>query len=252
MSFRAPPSLLLPPFPILSLLFFSLLSVASSATSNITSFSISNSPWGPTNVTNLVSENGTFTAGFRKATSNADSYFFGVWVTNSKDQFVVWSIFKDTPFNSTAQFWTSKDKLSLGYISSNQTLWSTTGDSSLQLVLKDSGELQFYQWSSFSFPNDTILPNQTIPKTGYTLRKGHFRLVNASGLYSGLNDSYNPNLTQQAFTSLTFDCQLILADTTKLVASDLGKTDRLRRLTLDSDGMSNIICCCNILLILKI
>jgi hypothetical protein len=118
------------------------------------------------------------------------------------------------------------------------------------LVLKDSGELQFDQWSSFSLPNDTILPNQTIPnsKTRFTLQKGQFRLVNASGLYSGLNDSY---YTIAALTNLTYDGQLILADTSRLVAADVGKTDRLRRLTLDPDGMSNITCCCNTPLILK-
>ncbi|KAJ4767284.1 Serine/threonine-protein kinase [Rhynchospora pubera] len=223
----SPSSLLLPPFLILSLL-----SLASAA--SILSFSSSESPWGPNNGTHLISTNRTFTAGFRKGNSKPDSFFFGVWFTNSRDQFVVWSIFRDTPFDSSTQFSvSSRGELSLTNTSSSQALWTVSGSNSSQLILKDSGELQFDKWSSFNFPIDTILANQTIPNNGTTLQKGEFKFLNASVLAFQDNDTYS---NSAKILNLTTDGTLMMSDTSKQVASDVGKTDRLRRLTLDQDG----------------
>ncbi|KAK1422737.1 hypothetical protein QVD17_18023 [Tagetes erecta] len=123
----------------------------------------------------LVSPNRVFTAGFHKIGQNA--YCFAIWF--SKPMYdgkhtLVWMANRDTPVNGQRSRFSLSKTGNLVLTDVDKGIWmsSTQTTSRLQLQLLDSGNLVLtqlekkssYLWQSFSFPTDTLLPNQPFTK----------------------------------------------------------------------------------------
>ncbi|KAH7840249.1 hypothetical protein Vadar_014701 [Vaccinium darrowii] len=238
---------------LLSLLLFltSLLSTpspSSAAAATISNFSISLSPWRPSQTRTLLSPNSTFAAGFLPLPTSPNLFTFSIWynhhnssttTTSTLNPTVIWSANQTYPVTASASLIiTPSGDLRLLENSSGRNLWlsSPASDSnSTKLSLTDKGELVFGNWSSFDVPTDTIVANQTMSsgKTVYS-RNGKFEFVNSSYLVFNGSDRYK---------TLKFNFQ-ILQENGKveapenggsLITSDFG-ANRQRRITLDNDG----------------
>ncbi|KAK1422736.1 hypothetical protein QVD17_18022 [Tagetes erecta] len=122
----------------------------------------------------LVSPNRVFTAGFHKIGQNA--YCFAIWF--SKPMYdgkltLVWMANRDTPVNGQRSRFSLSKTGNLVLTDVGKGIWmsNTQTTSRLQLQLLDSGNLvltqlekKSYLWQSFSFPTDTLLPNQPFTK----------------------------------------------------------------------------------------
>ncbi|PWA71184.1 S-locus glycoprotein domain-containing protein [Artemisia annua] len=122
----------------------------------------------------LVSPNRQFTAGFHRIGLNA--YCFAIWFSepmSDGSHTFVWMANRDEPVNGKRSKFSLWKNGNLVLMDVNRRIWTTDTQSSspVQLKLLDSGNLvleelekQSYLWQSFSFPTNTILPNQPFTK----------------------------------------------------------------------------------------
>nr|GFA11080.1 S-locus glycoprotein domain-containing protein [Tanacetum cinerariifolium] len=122
----------------------------------------------------LVSPSRHFTAGFHRVGLNA--YCFAIWFSETLsdgNHTFVWMANRDEPVNGKRSKFSLSKTGNLVLKDVNRKIWTTNTQSSspLQLKLLDSGNLvleelekQSYLWQSFSFPTNTILPNQPFTK----------------------------------------------------------------------------------------
>ena len=122
----------------------------------------------------LVSPSRQFTAGFHRIGLNA--YCFAIWFSepmSDGSHTFVWMANRDEPVNGKRSKFSLSKNGNLVLKDVNRRIWTTNTQSSspLQLKLLDSGNLvleelenQSYLWQSFSFPTNTILPNQPFTK----------------------------------------------------------------------------------------
>lgn len=223
---------------ILSFLFF-LFNLAAAAPNNrhITSFSIANSPWRPSDNRTLLSpKNHTFAAGFRRSPSNPSLYIFAVWVQASADKTTVWSLNPNRPIPSSTPLTISPNGSITLLDPSGRNLFppSASGDAkSAILTLGDDGNLASGKWNSFGSPTDTILPNQPIPSNGTTLTSGRYKFVNGTDLVFNGTDKYWT--AQNQLVNLTSDGNLQCNGGNNLIMADVNQIT-VRRLTLDPMG----------------
>ncbi|KAJ9153017.1 hypothetical protein P3X46_026509 [Hevea brasiliensis] len=229
---------------LFSLLLF--LSPSPSSQENLTSFSSLKSPWLPTQNKTLLSPNSTFAAGFLRLNGG---FTFSIWYNNLSIKYtVVWSANRDgSPLllsNEASLFITSTGELRLTNSSSGTNLWpgAATGNSNFAaLSLNETGNLVYGKWESFKNPTDTFLPTQIININGTELvsNNGKFRFSNSSSLVFNGSEIYytTPSPLQQ----LRKDGSVAQANGNSIISADFNATDvRLRRLTLDDDGVLRI------------
>ncbi|XP_065856826.1 G-type lectin S-receptor-like serine/threonine-protein kinase At1g34300 [Euphorbia lathyris] len=227
------------------LLIFSYTSL-SSQQQNLTSFSISNSPWRPHNNTLLYSPNSTFAAGFHPLTNSL--FTFSIWF-NFPNATLVWSANLDnSPLILSVE--ASISITATGHLtltnSSATNLWPGTaiGNSNSSLVLTEDGNLVYGNsiWESFNYPTDTFLPAQNINGTQLVSKNGKFRFSNSSTLvFIAHNEPYYS--TPSAFLQLNSDGSVTQASKTSIISADFSSDIsnlRVRRLTLDDDGVLRI------------
>lgn len=218
--------------PILSLLLLFSLHPPAIAQKELTSFTIADSPWLPSQNRTLVSQKRTFAAGFRTIPSSPDSFFFAVWVKSSSDQTVVWSLNRDSPVGgSSGLAISSASVLSLNDSSGRNLLIASSSNAS-GLVLEDGGNLVFGNWSSFDHPTDTLLADQPLLEQR-NLTSGDYRLVNAMSLFFNGSDEYWK--ANDVIRNLSSQGQLLMENANTYIMIDIGLSV-LRRLTLDTDG----------------
>ncbi|XP_077246778.1 putative receptor protein kinase ZmPK1 [Tasmannia lanceolata] len=218
---------------------------------------------------NLVSPDGTFSAGFRSVGEN--SYCFSIWFAKSANSTIVWMANRDQPVNGRLSTLSLQRDGNLVLTDAGRaTVWetNTTSTSSIQLNLLNTGNLVLQTsvygalWQSFDFPTDTLLPDQHLTR--------NTRLVSSrslgnysSGFYSLYFDNDNvlrllydgpsissvywpdPGLVTWVAGRTTYDDSRIAAfnlwgyfnssDALQFFAADFGKGPR-RRLTMDYDG----------------
>ncbi|KAK9080148.1 hypothetical protein SSX86_001823 [Deinandra increscens subsp. villosa] len=220
----------------------------------------------------LLSPNRLYTAGFHQIGQNA--YCFAIWFTQPMldgKHTLVWIANRDEPVNGKRSKFSLEKTGNLVLTDASQRFWTsnTKSNSPLQLQLLDSGNLvvthvhnQSYIWQSFSFPTDTILPNQPFPRD--TVLTSSRSLTNfSSGFYKlyfdndnvirllynrdGIASVYWPRpwlLSWQAgrftynttrFALLDSKGLFLSSDSFTFNTSDFGETLQ-RRLTLDVDG----------------
>ncbi|CAN6486786.1 unnamed protein product [Victoria cruziana] len=224
----------------------------------------------------LVSENGTFEAGFYQVGDNAFS--FAVWYSEmiSRQRTVVWMANRDWPVNSKASqlvFGKRGDLVlldmdgSIVWTTATTTTATTTGRVLAKLM--ETGNLLLLDgdgrvvWQSFDHPTDTLLPRQPFTKsvrlvsrasqgvytTGYYV--AHYDDDNVLAfIYDGPNTSsvYWPSPENSVFqngrTSYNSSRYGILDDAGRFTSSDrlqFSASDAAvigvkRRLTMDLDG----------------
>ncbi|KAF8370106.1 hypothetical protein HHK36_031857 [Tetracentron sinense] len=203
---------------------------------HLSSFSISDSPWSPDKNQILVSLNSTFAAGFRPVPSSPALYTFDIWYLNISDNTTVWSVNEKSPVNrSSSLFITPSGTLFLnGFAGKNLWLPSAVGKpNTTRLVLGDDGNLVFGNWMSFSYPTDTILPNQIMNGTRLVSKNGKFMFRNSKDLILFPSEVYWFN--HDAIRMLNSSGMLVTENGNSLEATDFGAT-HLRRLKLDDDG----------------
>ncbi|KAG5532014.1 hypothetical protein RHGRI_026588 [Rhododendron griersonianum] len=217
-------SLSLPLSFSLSLLLFLtsllLLTTTTTTSTTISSFSISLSPWLPSQNQTLLSPDSTFAAGFYPLPTTSPTLFtFSIWYYHHNTTTLIWSANQKSPVAASATLKvTPTGDLRLAGNSSGPNLWPSSSpasnSNSTQLTLSDAGELVFGEWSSFDFPTDTVVATQNTNGTAVSLRNGNFEFVNWTHLvFNGSDRSYWRTL----------------------LTSDFG-AKRSRRLTLDDDG----------------
>ncbi|KAK9293190.1 hypothetical protein L1049_021179 [Liquidambar formosana] len=116
-----------------------------------------------------VSDNGTFAFGFTPADS-ADRFQLAIWFAELPgDRTVVWSANRNSPVSKAAilELDTTGNLL---LMDGDTTMWtSNTSGAGVELaVMLESGNFILYNttnhpvWQSFSYPSDTLLPNQPL------------------------------------------------------------------------------------------
>ncbi|KAI3686874.1 hypothetical protein L1987_80563 [Smallanthus sonchifolius] len=188
----------------------------------------------------LVSPNRLFTAGFHEIGQNA--YCFAIWFTEPTEggnHTLVWMANRDEPANGKRSKFSLEKTGNLVLTDASRRFWTsnTKSNARLQLQLLDSGNLvltrvhnQSYIWQSFSFPTNTILPNQPFTKDT-TLTSSRSVTNFSSGSWEAGRSTYN----NSRFALLDAKGQFWSSDSFTFQTSDYGKT-LLRRLTLDVDG----------------
>ncbi|GLJ12282.1 hypothetical protein SUGI_0188010 [Cryptomeria japonica] len=223
---------------------------------------LNSSGWKPTDNTYLVSSNGMFCAGFYNVTPNR--YAFAVWYANDSDRTLAWMANSTSLVGANSSVILQSGSLSI----SNENgviAWTSkvmpNSKNGMDLILKESGNLLFNQWESFKdFPTFNLLPTQDFT-AGDVLQSSM-----ANGTYGRDGDYYSLSIEQQSkklclyyhrkkeevqeskwywrsgsFAAVNLDNNGYLNASnidvdSMIMASDLGKKDRLRRLTLDKDG----------------
>ncbi|KAI3686876.1 hypothetical protein L1987_80565 [Smallanthus sonchifolius] len=220
----------------------------------------------------LVSPNRLFTAGFHEIGQNA--YCFAIWFTEPTEggnHTLVWMANRDEPANGKRSKFSLEKTGNLVLTDASRRFWTsnTKSNARLQLQLLDSGNLvltrvhnQSYIWQSFSFPTNTILPNQPFTKDT-TLTSSRSVTNFSSGFYKLYFDNDNlisllynndeittvywprpwlrsweagrSTYNNSRFALLDAKGQFWSSDSFTFQTSDYGKT-LLRRLTLDVDG----------------
>lgn len=222
-------------FPLL----FIVTTTAQNNPKHLTSFSIANSPWLPSDNTTLFSPNNhTFAAGFHRSASNSSLYIFAIWVQISHPRTIIWSLDPHNPVSAYSPLAINPNGTLSLLDSSSRNLFRPTPAAppkTATLSLDDDGNLMFGDWTSFMYPTDTIMPHQQIRSNGTTLRSGKYQFVNATTLV--FNNSGNYGETKRLF-NLTSNGYL-LADGNgngdNYIMADINQIV-LRRLTLDLDG----------------
>lgn len=219
----------------------------------------------------LVSPNGVFVAGFHRVGENA--FCFAIWVNTSAVPTVIWMANRDQPVNGRGS---KLSFLKTGNLiltdTARSVLWSTDtvlgSSTSAQLQLENTGNLVLsnssgHMWQSFDFPTDTLLPLQPLNKNR-ELISWRSQTNYSSGFYKLYFDDYDIVrllFNNKEFSSvywphpwlLTWEAELPSFNRTRVVAhfdkfghlnssdildavsADYG-VDRMRRLTIDSDG----------------
>ncbi|XP_027095331.1 G-type lectin S-receptor-like serine/threonine-protein kinase At1g34300 [Coffea arabica] len=207
----------------------------------LSSFSISNSSWTPTENQILLSPNSTFAAGFLPLPSSPNLYTFSVWYygITENNATIVWTANYDSPVNSSASLIIKPTgELSLSTLS-GKNLWPSRPVSrrnTTALILQESGNLVFGDWASFDYPTTTILPNQNITNAKRVLSSmnGKFKFNESKELvYNGDPDYYWT--ADNAFLKVDDQGRISKENFQSFISSDLGD-QKLRRLTLDEDG----------------
>ncbi|KAK1267231.1 putative receptor protein kinase ZmPK1 [Acorus gramineus] len=128
----------------------------------------------------LVSNDGTFAAGFHNVGDNA--YIFAVWFAGLlNDSTIVWTANRDYPVNGRRSHLTLQTDGNLVLSDAGVSIvWSTDSTShisaasasiSFSLGLSDTGNLMLKStngvivWQSFDHPTDTLLPNQPLTRS---------------------------------------------------------------------------------------
>nr|CAB3491633.1 unnamed protein product [Digitaria exilis] len=218
------------------------------------SFSKEDTAWRPSDGHRiLVSSNRNFAAGFRP--DSPGKYRFAVWVVASNDgssnpdDAVIWYAAHRSNYSAVKGDRTS----ALAIDAAGRLSWTAAGGiviwsppvprpAAVELWLNDKGSLVYGDgsWSSFEEPTDTVMAGQAIPSeageiTTLQSASGRYRLTRDGKLHLGdqeysrlfpplLNLTDDGTLVQEGFPN------------SRLVATDLGNTTLLRRLTLDDDG----------------
>ncbi|XP_022939164.1 G-type lectin S-receptor-like serine/threonine-protein kinase At5g24080 [Cucurbita moschata] len=240
MSFAATPLSIL----LLLFFFFFLTSPLSPAAAqlppkptNFSAFSISQSPWRPTQNLILFSPNSLFAAGFQPLPKNSNLFVFSVWYFNISTDSVVWSANQLSPVNrSAALVITRTGQLRLDD-GSGRNLWPSNSNvsanpNSTQLILRNDGDLIYGTWESFQFPTNTILPNQTLNGTTIVSNNGKYAFKNSVNLTFGAERYWTSGNPFQIFL---IEGQIIINNQTPIFPSDFNST-RLRKLVVDDDG----------------
>ncbi|CAI9755257.1 unnamed protein product [Fraxinus pennsylvanica] len=204
---------------------------------NISSFSISISPWTPSQSRILLSPNSTFAAGFFKLPTSPNLYTFSVWYHNiSGNTTVVWSANDKSPVGSSGSLIiTRSGELRLINSTGGQNLWPASGTNGSELTLQASGKLVYGNWDSFSIPTNTFLPNQSINGSTLVTKNGKFKFETKKLVFVPENDTYWTSVVGQNFLMLD-DSGIIMQENNQIYySSDYGER-KLRRLTLDEDG----------------
>ncbi|KAK1313132.1 putative receptor protein kinase ZmPK1 [Acorus calamus] len=224
----------------------------------------------------LVSNDGTFAAGFHNVGDNA--YIFAIWFAGLYDSTVVWTANRDYPVNGMRSHLTLQTDGNLVLSDAGvSTVWSTSSTThifaasvsiSVSLGLSDTGNLMLKStngvivWQSFEHPTDTLLPNQPLTrsiklvswKNQYDISSGSYSLFFDNDnmlklLYKSpdISNIYWPDswLVPMKAGRSTYNnsCNAILDESGGFLSSDLFHffaSDRgfgtKRRLTLDYDG----------------
>ncbi|XP_031504411.1 putative receptor protein kinase ZmPK1 [Nymphaea colorata] len=123
----------------------------------------------------LVSEKGTFKAGFYSVGENAVS--FGIWFAEPPNQtVVVWMANRDRPVNSRASRLSFGKRGDLALLDADgSVVWTATSSSSIAAAvraeLRETGNLVLVDggggvvWQSFDYPTDTLLPGQPLTRS---------------------------------------------------------------------------------------
>ncbi|KAK1290624.1 putative receptor protein kinase ZmPK1 [Acorus calamus] len=216
----------------------------------------------------LVSNDGTFAAGFHNVGDNA--YIFAVWFAGLNDSTVVWTANRDYLVNGRRSHLTLQTDGNLVLSDAGvSTVWSTNStDSTVSMGLSDTGNLMLKNtngvivWQSFDHPTDTLLPNQPLTRSiklvswqnQYDISSGSYSLFFDNDntlklLYKGPDVSSiywpEPWLVSWEAGRSTYNnsCNAVLdvsgsflsSDQFQFSASDRGLGPK-RRLTLDYDG----------------
>ncbi|KAK1267228.1 putative receptor protein kinase ZmPK1 [Acorus gramineus] len=224
----------------------------------------------------LISNDGTFAAGFHNVGDNA--YIFAVWFAGLlNDSTIVWTANRDYPVNGRRSHLTLQTDGNLVLSDAGVSIvWSTNSTShiaaasasiSFSLGLSDTGNLMLKStngviWQSFDHPTDTLLPNQPLTRSiklvswqnQYDISSGSYSLFFDNDnmlklLYHGPNVSSIylplPWFVTGAAGRSTYNnsCNAVLDESGGFLSSDLFHffaSDRgfgpKRRLTLDYDG----------------
>ncbi|KAA0046399.1 hypothetical protein IC582_021894 [Cucumis melo] len=229
-------------FSALFLLFFPSPAAAQSPKpTNFSAFSISQSPWRPSQNLVLLSPNSLFAAGFRPLPNNSNLFIFSVWYFNISTDNVVWSANRLHPVNgSAALVITATGQLRLND-GSGRNLWPfnnvTANSNSTQLILRDDGDLIYGTWESFQFPTNTILPNQTFNGTTIISNNGKYSFVNSVNLTFGTERYW---WTDNPFKNFENTGQINRDNQNPIYPTDFNST-RLRKLVVDDDGNLKIL-----------
>ncbi|XP_043721106.1 G-type lectin S-receptor-like serine/threonine-protein kinase At1g34300 [Telopea speciosissima] len=204
----------------------------------LSSFSTFDLPWSPSMNQTLVSTNSTFAAGFRPLPTSPDLYIFAIWFLKGLDKTIIWSLngTSTSPVNQSSCLVITPAGILQLNDSTGNNLWQPTafGDpKQTKLVLGEDGNLVFGNWSSFSYPTDTILCNQTIDGTTLVSKNGKYMFRNNQDLVFNSSNVYT-TITPIGilYSSGTLTMKNIASS---YIMADLGSV-RLRRLTLDNDG----------------
>lgn len=220
-------------------------------------FSISDSPWRPTQNKTLTSLNGAFSTGFRAISTSRNRYVFSIWYRTPPDQTIAWSANPDSPVDDNASLAIN----ATGYLvlsdSSGVNVWhgpAVNGTpNTMVLNLTDFGDLVFESrstgsngsiWRSFDHPTDTVLPTKIMSSSMALIsanRKFGFNFSNLyfnppPQIYNGVDDfTFSYWSVEKAFQMLNTDGAVNLTNGDQFLSADYGES-RLRRLTLDGDG----------------
>ncbi|KAK1313130.1 putative receptor protein kinase ZmPK1 [Acorus calamus] len=224
----------------------------------------------------LISNDGTFAAGFHNVGDNA--YIFAVWFAGLNDSTIVWTANRDYPVNGRRSHLSLQTDGNLVLSDAGVSIvWSTNSTShisaasastSFSLGLSDTGNLMLKStngvivWQSFDHPTDTLLPNQPLTrsvklvswKNQYDISSGSYSLFFDNNnmlklLYNGpdVSSIYWPVPWQVTWSAgrSTYNnsCNAVLDESGGFLSSDqfhFVASDRglgpKRRLTLDYDG----------------
>ncbi|GAB4854653.1 hypothetical protein Ancab_023235 [Ancistrocladus abbreviatus] len=230
MSLSSPPPIIISFSFLLFLLTYS--SAQKQNSNSLSSFSISDSPWLPSQNRTLRSPKSTFSAGFLPLTNSPNLYNFSIWYTTISEKAIVWSVKSPLAVSASLTITVSGELRLTNSSSAGENLWPriATGKNSSKLLLEDSGNLVFGDWESFSYPTDTFLPNQTMNGKQLTSANGNYNF-NGTNLVFNPNDSY---WGTPEFQQLGPDGELTMSGSS-IYSSDF-ESILPRRLTLDNDG----------------
>ncbi|KAK1291092.1 putative receptor protein kinase ZmPK1 [Acorus calamus] len=204
----------------------------------------------------LVSNDGTFAAGFHNVGDNA--YIFAIWFAGLYDSTVVWTANRDYPVNGSYGMRSHLTLQTDGNLvlsdAGVSTVWSTSSTThisaasvsiSVSLGLSDTGNLMLKStngvivWQSFDHPTDTLLPNQPLTRS--------IKLVSWKNQYDISSGSYSLFFDNDMLKLLykSPDVSNIYWPDSWLVPMKAGRSTynnsyhgfgTKRRLTLDYDG----------------
>ncbi|PNY06072.1 serine/threonine protein kinase [Trifolium pratense] len=123
----------------------------------------------------LISENGTFEAGFFNF-GDSNNQYFGIWYKDISPQTIVWIANRDDPLGNSAGTLNVTDKGTLIVLDSKGVIWSSDSSKTAtnvtkpivqllengNLIVKDETNPDDILWQSFDTPGDTLLPGMKV------------------------------------------------------------------------------------------
>ncbi|KDP38155.1 hypothetical protein JCGZ_04798 [Jatropha curcas] len=226
-------------FLLFAFLLFS--SPSPSSQQNLTSFSSSDFPWRLNQNKSLLSPNSTFAAGFCPLPNSPNRFSFSIWY-NNKLATVVWSAHTNgSPVSLTANaslVIAPTGELRLIDSQSTYPFPGAPKSNSTKLSLTEGGNLVYGDWQSFNYPTDTFLPNQIINGTNLVSNNGKFSFSKSISLVFNNTETYYT--ASSGFIQLRTDGSVGQASGASIISADFSTNSteaRLRRLTLDNDGV---------------